>query len=401
MAKDNFEDIWNCQTLKDVRKAMLAGQKLSGCKICHMEEANSRMSVRQQMNSRWENILGADNVKQRIEESQLHDGRVLQPPTYFDLRMGNKCNLKCRMCFPTNSHGLDREVKDIIAEGKAFPQIYKNLLVEENDLVFWGDSEKFLTSMDQALPHAFELYFTGGEPMLIQGTEKILKKACELGVAHKIKITFHTNSTLWNKNILELLPHFKEVCVLCSIDGVERVDEYIRYPTRFTTVEKNFKKYLEFAEINKNIYIGIGSAISWQNIFELPRFASWLNNLDVRKYRAFGDISFNMVYYPTFLNLKMIPEDLKAQALAAVQECLDRLKEKNILSARSQSDLLAIVDVLSRRDRIEPNDITDLIHQTQTLDEHRKQNLADYIPPAYRVYEFYKNSLSTRQRTSN
>ncbi len=392
MDSDSVADIWNCHSIKKIRQNMLAGQKISACETCYLDESNKKQSARQKKNADWMRRLGSHELKKRISESLKNDGHVSSPPVYFDLRMGNKCNLRCRMCFPLNSHSLNQEIREITTAQLPFPSFYKNMVLSEDQMIFWGDSDRFLKSMDTSLLHLREIYLTGGEPMLIKATESLLRRACELKVAHNINLTFHTNATIWNKNIVELLPHFARVDIICSIDGVGKTDEYVRYPTQFGKVDDVFKKYLDLCLQQTNIFLSIGVSISWLNIFELPAFCNWLTKTGASQAHSFLGVWLNMVYFPNFLSIEMLPAHLKKEAISALHLCSRILQSSSLATAQIESDLSAISQLLEQNRLPNHEAVLDLIRQTKTFDQHRKQSLHDFIPSASRVFDYYSST---------
>src|SRR5690606_15635974 len=99
-------------------------------------------------------------------------------------------------------------------------------LFGEKDRKNWSDQNQFISNMEHLMPYLREIYLTGGEPMLLDGTYRLLKKAVDMGLASQIRIKFHTNTTIWNDKIVGLFSFFENVHVTCSIDGTEGVDEY-------------------------------------------------------------------------------------------------------------------------------------------------------------------------------
>ncbi len=374
---------------------MLAGEAINGCEVCYKDEAHGKMSLRQTMNDRWKFNLGEQEFQSRLRQSEKSEGRLESPPVYFDLRLGNQCNLKCRMCFPINSHKLNDEFKEILSTEKNFPQYIKDQLVEDK-VLNWGDSSVFAQSLREILPSIQELYFTGGEPMMISAVYEILKKAVDLKMSSHIKISFHTNTTLWNSKLIDLLPFFKSVHIICSIDGVGAVDEYIRTPTQFKKVESNFQNYLQLSKENPNIYIGIGSAISWLNVYGLPDFALWLSSQQVRAHLNFCGVFFNIVYEPQLLNFKMIPNELRSHARQCVLKALTTFEEQQILTPRIQSDLTTITNILETPANFCEGDSRDLVQYLSALDHQRKQNLKEMIPDAYKVFQHHEHICSQR-----
>ncbi len=390
--RDSISSAWNSPTLVEVRKDMLAGKKISGCEICYKDEDNQKRSHRQSINNEWTYRLGEQEIADRVGESQeLHGLLLKSKPIYFDLRLGNTCNLRCRMCFPLNSNSLNTEFSQILAKKMPFPEFYERQILPTNVRLNWSDSEIFLKNIKAHLSDIKELYFTGGEPMLISAVAEILTMAMEMGVSQQISLKFHTNTTHWNQEIISLLPYFKKVSLNCSIDGVHHIDEYVRYPTQFEAVDKNFRKYNSLVEQYPNLDMGMATTVSWMNIFELPQLFDWVLNIVNKKSSSFWGISLNQVYYPTHLALEMIPDEQKKAAITSLQTCLDLLKSHDYQKQQIEHDLNALVYSLSRP--FVPNSFLtkELVQFTETLDKQRNQSLKKTSPSANEVFRYHKN----------
>jgi len=392
MNEDSFEKIWNCEKLKTTRLKMLAGEAIPECKVCYKNETNNHPSVRQTMNRVWKSWIGMDDINFRVDQSAKLDGHVASQPISWDLRLSNMCNLQCRMCFPDNSHKINLEYNKILKQGLPFPEFKIPSNEEARQALNWSDSEQFQQSMEQVLPYARDLYFTGGEPMIIKATYDLIKKACDLGAASEIILRFHTNTTVWNEKIMELLPKFKLVDIICSIDGAENTDAYIRYPTKFADVDKHFQKYLDFSVNNQNTYVAINAAISWQNVFDLPKFADWFLKFDLQSKLRFRGVYYNQVHYPPFLSFRMIPDHMRAQAISAVRQTLD-MHHAIFKRPHLEQSLNSFLNVLQEPAVFNEVESKAIVSHTEALDQMRNQNLQDFIPTAYPVYEFHKELM--------
>ena len=95
----NLHSYLNTEDYKKIRKQMLNGERPSHCIHCFNQEDHGVRSIRLQF---------IDQYQSKIEEminSTNKDGSVDDPKiTYIDMALGNKCNLKCRMCSPWVSY---------------------------------------------------------------------------------------------------------------------------------------------------------------------------------------------------------------------------------------------------------------------------------------------------------
>jgi glutamate-1-semialdehyde 2,1-aminomutase len=108
--KDQFvKEAWNSQDMRDIRLAMINGEKVEGCSTCYLQEESGRMSNRQQANNEWAWRLGENTLTETIKKALDNNGHVDNDLVYLDLRLGNLCNLKCRMCNPWNSSQIVKE----------------------------------------------------------------------------------------------------------------------------------------------------------------------------------------------------------------------------------------------------------------------------------------------------
>ena len=75
--KDNFiHDAWNSKDMQDIRKSMIAGDKIEGCSVCYMQEENGRTSNRQHSIKEWEWRLGKEKLNDRVQQAIKNDGKL-------------------------------------------------------------------------------------------------------------------------------------------------------------------------------------------------------------------------------------------------------------------------------------------------------------------------------------
>ena len=108
--KDSISEMWNSDYMRDIRNKMLNDEYIEACKECIIDEKIGKTSLRESMTKVWQdNSKFRDNLQYSVE----HDGHVKYTPISYDIRLGNLCNLKCRMCGPHNSSQLAKEYEKI------------------------------------------------------------------------------------------------------------------------------------------------------------------------------------------------------------------------------------------------------------------------------------------------
>ena len=96
-AEQSFNEIWNSEKFKALRKKMLAGEDVIGCTRCHKLEDSGFRSMRQEMNQFFKKYIHL------IEQTKEDGGLDQFSLKYIDVRFSNLCNFKCRSCGPTLS----------------------------------------------------------------------------------------------------------------------------------------------------------------------------------------------------------------------------------------------------------------------------------------------------------
>ena len=106
----SVEEIWNSDTMRDVRRRMIDGKAVDQCSYCYLQERTTPPSLRNELNPGWEksgygNPRG-ETIAELKSKAIANDFRVPTGPSWIDLELGNLCNLKCRMCSSTWSSSI-------------------------------------------------------------------------------------------------------------------------------------------------------------------------------------------------------------------------------------------------------------------------------------------------------
>lgn len=317
LGQDKITDSRNCQEVKDIRAAMLKGEWHPACTRCQQEEQSKIISRRQHENRNWADAFTFDDA----ENVTNPDGTVIEshPIYFFDLRFGNKCNLKCRMCGPTDS---DQWYDDYVAttsytefteDTNTKIKLIQNAIGKwqpVNDIYNWHEQDDFWLDLDEHIPNMRKVYFAGGEPLLIDAHYDFLSKCIHAGQAHHMQLSYNTNITILPKRVLNLWPKFKKVKVNCSVDGIGQVNDYVRFPSKWSVIESNLKKADQLASRYPNIVLGITPAVSIYNVMHYPDLIHWfltkrLPNFDMRCFNP------HLVHVPEYLNIAALPPAAK------------------------------------------------------------------------------------------
>jgi hypothetical protein len=259
-----FNDALNSQEWQEIRNSMLAGEQVAGCRKCYQEEYGSGVpqpknikrnhkSMRVKENWMW----NEDNQNNIIDKNNI---RI----RYLELAFGNHCNLKCRTCngiLSTTWYDDDNKLAKYYADRK----FHKEVVNVESE---WNVND-FI--------HVEEIKFTGGEPMLHPDFIKTIDMIISTGRQHLITLDIFTNAS-WipREKILSRLMQFKQVTINLSVDGLGYVNDYIRFPSEWTTVNDSVREWL-VAETKdtERLCVKWAPVISVMNVWSFHKMLEW------------------------------------------------------------------------------------------------------------------------------
>jgi len=345
------EQYWNSSQLKNIQKNMLDNMRDTGCNICWEKEDRGYSSLRQHSNQIY---------KDHVED--IKQNKKVEHPFYIDLRLGNLCNLKCRMCISDWSSQIAGEILDNPNEDWIDTPTQK--VIELDD-----DTWKLL---DQWLPHVKRVFMTGGEPTIIKRNLDYINKIIACGRSKDVELIFTTNATNINKQFIEVSEKFKSVSFNVSVDAIGSLANYIRFPSNWQTIENNLK--------NIKHGISFNTTIQWLNMTRLNEIFDYIENCGI----AFGGVWFQLVTNPGYLDPIYAPRFMKEKCISDIDNFLDRpfLQEEkynNILYGELKQSLIQTKEFLTKNmDNVQHVD--EFLKRMEILDRLRGQKLFDVLP---------------------
>jgi hypothetical protein len=308
---------WNNEYMKDVRLTMLEGKIPASCSKCIAEESKGVASKRIWETGSW--MEDGIDVEELIKQT-AEDGTIPEKLVYLDLRLGHTCNLKCVMCSPHDSSQWVGDHKKVYPLFQA-KELKEQMQWDRKDFNnFWHENPDFWKEMYAQIPNLKQVYFAGGEPLMIREHKWFLEEIIRQGYAGKILIRYNTNGLLIDDEIIELWKKFKKVKVGFSIDAVGDRNYYIRYPSDWATIERNL---YTLDNTPDNIQVSIATAIQILNIKHLADFAKWKITQNFKKVNlentvggiqaGGGIVNMHLLYIPTFLSIRLLPPADKAE----------------------------------------------------------------------------------------
>jgi organic radical activating enzyme len=331
---DDLNEARNAELMKNVRLNMLNGVWSDECKRCQNEEQNNLSSRRQYEALNWPKFTleNAKNITSDTGEIDTNNN----PVKYYDLRFGNFCNLKCRMCGPTDSDSWYEDWEKLTGkttykETSGEVQIYQkgNKLV--SDAYNWVYSDSFWDQLYRNVQNIEHVYFAGGEPMLIDRHYAFLEYCIEKDAAKNMIVEYNTNMSTMPPRVIDLWSKFKQVRVGASIDGMDKVLEYQRHPAKWNKLLKNLQI---LDNTPPNIMAWMAFTVTAYNVNHMIDFMKWkLTQSDFKKINSFKGkpiITYHMAHNPKHLNIRVLPKDLKQQVTKNFDDFIDWINETTL-----------------------------------------------------------------------
>ena len=379
---DMPEEAWNAKSIRDVRKAMLKGEKLDICKNCWHQESIGKESYRTRHNQEWEQRVGTEELERRIQYSLKNDYTVDTVPDYLDLRLGNICNLKCRMCNPWNSNQIEKEHNSLKTNNK-YADIWSrqtdsdiNIPNLKND---WVEGDELWRQLNSYIPKLKKVYFTGGEPTLVEDVYHFMKEIIAVGYQDKIDIMFNTNCTNLQPRFIEALSKFRNVQINASVDGVGEVNNYIRHPSNWKSINKNLRQIAHMP----NVHLDMSPVIMIYNILHISELMSYAEELSKACGRVI-DVDFLYCQTPAHLDPMNLDEETRTAAFISLYKTQESWLYNNSDITRNNVDSYLNMLEGNRNDNWEQN-MSDFWDATEIWDKTRGQTFKQSIPNLYRM----------------
>ena len=366
-SKDQY---WQSEQLKQIQDNMLNNLRDKGCQICWKKEDRGYSSLRQHSNNIYETHI--DSVKR---------GQKIDTPFYLDLRLGNLCNLKCRMCVSEWSSQIAGEILENPQEDWIDTPQQKIIELDENT---WQ-------LLDSWIPHVRRVFMTGGEPTIIKKNIEYIEKIVASGHSKRVELIFSTNATNINQKFIDIGKKFKSVSYNVSVDAVGDLARYIRYPSDWDTIKNNLQRIEHGVSLN--------TTIQWLNMTRLNEIFDYIENCGI----AFGGVWFQLVTDPEYLDPIYAPRFMKEKCISDITNFLNspflkQEKYQNILYGELKQSLLQTKQFLiDNIDNVKNED--EFLKRMGILDRLRGQKLFDILPELKQIGGHNEANKEKKQET--
>jgi len=359
LATANFADIQNSAHMRSLRQQFLDSEQPQTCRKCWSEERSGRTSKRMHTLDRLKHM--------GISNEWTADAKPLM---FLDLKLGNICNLKCRICGSwSSSQSAAEELAQFPRDQQKKSHAYTMLRAGS-----WPrDNPQFWDQIDTVLNDIRYIEFTGGEPFMIAEHFAMLQGIVDRGIAHQVEIHYNTNGTQYPESAEEIWRHFRTVEIAFSIDDVGERFEYQRSNAVWSEVCANLDRFRDLKEIHPHIELQVCTTVNVFNVRYLGDVAAWLEH----NRESFTFVYWNMMHDAWYFSIACLPD----RAKKAISEYLDSVET----IYRSEFDRI--------RDFMNGGASTDGFMtrmKIADLDRKRSQNLQDVAPEFAELIDYVK-----------
>jgi radical SAM protein with 4Fe4S-binding SPASM domain len=348
-------EVWNQESYRTMRKNMLEEKSSKECSKCYEQEASGFVSMRNSTNKNFGqhiNLVDQTKVDGTFDDFKLR---------YYDIRFSNLCNFTCRTCGGWFSSSWYTEEEEIYGK-RDYPKI-----------MFAGRTETDMwEQLEPHIPYLEQVYFAGGEPMMMEEHYRILKELVRREM-FDVKLIYNTNFsrlTLKNDNVLDYWKLFNNVSIGASLDGMGPRAEYIRKGTKWDQIERNREQMLEVCPTT-DFYVS--STVSLYNAHHLPDFhRNWAD----RGFIKAQDWNINILQGPARDRINVLPKHIKDGIQAKIQEHIKWLEPQDHLK-RATSGYQGILNFMQED---QSHLLKEFFRVNDSHDEYRKEQFETIFP---------------------
>jgi len=240
-----LEEHWNSPHMQSVRRRMMAGETLPECEVCNDRLLNTdvyRSYFWHLFKHKYDDVIAKTDL----------NGRTSMLPVSWDYRFSNLCNFKCRTCGDMLSSSWETEQRQhqMVDWSNAKntwmqPDVRREISQFQDTQI----EEEFGRAVEEH--RVEEIYWVGGEPLMYEQHWRYMKRIIELGDGPRVYARYNTNLSRVRYGGVDLfddiLAHIRDWQICASLDGTEKIGEYIRTGLDYEQFCRNFEHGLRYA----------------------------------------------------------------------------------------------------------------------------------------------------------
>lgn len=349
LRKNTMREVWNQPKYRTMRTNMLNDKPCVECTKCYEQEKHGAFSMRNDANRNYGHMIKEIN---QTKEDGTHEEFKIR---YWDVRFSNLCNFRCRSCGPIfssnwyNDHvKLYDRIPDVLGRDMARVEYAA------------GNEDAMLEQMEEHVPYLEQVYFAGGEPLIMKEHYYLLEKLIAAGKTD-IRLQYNTNFSelaFKDKHVFEYWKHFKNVSVGASLDAMGPQAELIRKGTDWKQTVDNRERMMKEVP---HVDFYVSSTVSSMNVLHVLDFHKEWTRLGLVKAK---DWNVNICQSPEWYRADVFPKWFKEEKIIpAYEEHIAWLTPQDSLR-RATTGYQSMLSLIKERDATE--------HWLRFLDETSK-----------------------------
>ena len=353
-----LSDIWNGDKLTSMRSNMLQDKPCAECRKCYEQEDMGFFSMRNSANKHFGHHIA--DVDKTAADGQHPEFKI----RYWDVRFSNICNFRCRYCGPNFSSNW--------WEDKA--ALYGKDSIGHPKFIYAGGSKDAIwEQMVDHISHLEQIYFAGGEPLLMEEHYRLLDELISRGMTD-VRLIYNTNFSELNykkNDVLSLWKSFDSVSVGASLDAMGTRAEYMRKGTVWSDIEDNRRRMLDTCP---EVDFYISATVNVFNVLHISDFhRDWTDKGLIRA----QDFNINILQGPDYYRCDILPAHIKEQARTRLNDTIEWLAPLDDLH-RAINGYRALINFMDARDQSQL--ITEFLRITKKLDDLRGEDFTKTFP---------------------
>lgn len=228
----------------------------------------------------------------------------------------------------------------------------------------WHEQKTFLFE-ELVTDSVRKFYFTGGEPLIIDGVIRIIDDVIRRGIAGDVILKFNTNATKVSDAFLDKACKFKRVDISLSLDGYGACHEYMRYPSQWKAVDNGIQRL----QTLPNVHLIAVPIIQTYNLLYLVDLLTYLEKLNI-------GCGVHILSVPSQLSIWLLPPNVVKEAIRRLTQYL----EEKLPKITKSVTLSFIRQLETGKNTFSQDSLRDLMLFTNDLDQSRKQSIAESLP---------------------
>ncbi len=324
------------------------------CKFCIDLEKKKLSSPRQEYISLYNN-------------QQKNDKNLIK---FLDITLDNICNLRCNTCKPLYSKSLTSEFEKLGLKYTKAKTLKTSQLLE---IISKLSNDAFIV-------------LTGGEPFVSQQTFRFLRDLIEKKDTSQMTLRLFTNLTIIPDWFESIIPYFKEIKLVGSLDGHGAINDYIRFPSKWDNITHNLDLMSALVKKYSNLELDIHSVLQVHNLNFVSDFI-----VSLKPYKNIFCFvpSFTIIETPHLFNPKILPQKILQPIQKKQIENLEKILNSIEQNDFSELAIRRLKKIIKQITTIESNNSTSTFIQftsfSKKKDQFRNIDIDNYYDYFFKV----------------